>query len=250
MWRAPGIELMMAYVGFSALDCTYWPSFTNECFQRSGPLVCSLYLGVLSWLLYVLSYLGKKSLLFQGIGLFHFRASGGVSIFIIGAEDQHAVYYSVTTRQLVPMRRYVQDRDHLGLEETAVDVLKAPASIWDGWSHSDFILIPVVAKKRICVTCVDGLLFEIRALSNKSCVLVSNREYSATWLHLGNKVVSHYALHYPRNPLLYFFSRRFLIIYLIIYYLHSKSCWIRQSLWNWGQSQTRSIYYHHPGMRA
>lgn len=126
---------MMAYVGFSTLDCTYWPSFTNECYQRSGPLVCSLYLGVLSWLLYVLSYPGKKSLLFQGIGLFHFRASGGVSIFIIGAEDQHAVYYSVTTRQLVQMRKYVQDRDHLGLEETAVDVLFG-SSFNLGWMES------------------------------------------------------------------------------------------------------------------
>ena len=148
MWRAPGIELMMAYVGFSALDCTYWPSFTNECFQRSGPLVCSLYLGILSWLLHVLSYLGKKSLLFQGIGLFHFRASGGVSIFIIGAEDQHAVYYSVTTRQLVQMRILFKVVTIWALKKLQLMFCLAPASIWDGWSHSDFILIPVVAKKK------------------------------------------------------------------------------------------------------
>lgn len=67
--------------------------------------------------------------------MFHFRANESVNIFIIGADEHHAVYRSVTNRQLVHMRKYTQGHDHLGLKETAVGVLFG-SSFNLGWAES------------------------------------------------------------------------------------------------------------------
>lgn len=65
------------------------------------------------FILTFLSFLEEKAVV-QGIGLFHFRANESVNIFIIGADEHHAVYRSVTNRQLVHMRKYTpKGHDHL-----------------------------------------------------------------------------------------------------------------------------------------
>lgn len=128
-------------------DCTCWPSFINECFQRSGPLCAASTWMFLSWFLLCFVLSRKKSLSFQGIGLFYFSANGSVSIFIIGADNHHAVYNSVVTRQLVHMRKYIQGCDHLGLEEAVVKVLFG--QLQSGMDRVMWTLfwIPIVAKK-------------------------------------------------------------------------------------------------------
>ena len=99
---------------------------------------------------------------------------------------------TVTSKQLVHMRKYIQGHDHLGPEETAVEVLFG-FPLWDGWSHLGFHLNSNNGKKKdLCNLCIDGLLFdliEIRALFNKSFVFVSNQETSATSSDVGSKVI-------------------------------------------------------------
>lgn len=61
--------------------------------------------------------------------------NGSVTVFIIGADNHHAVSSAMTTKLLVHISKYIQGHDHLSLEETAVDVLFGSSFIWD-WMES------------------------------------------------------------------------------------------------------------------
>lgn len=129
----------------------------------------------------------------------------------------------------------------------------AQAPLWDGWSHLGFRLNSNNGKKKdLCNLCIDGLLFdliEIRALFNKSFVLVSNQETNATSSDVGSKLIKSYFA-FPQLPLAFFFfsSRRF----LSLFGLHpTQSILLNQSgAYEPGQSQIRSVHYHHSEMRA
>lgn len=100
-------------------------------------IVCSLYLGVLSCLLYTLCCSGKKSLVFQSLHHSISEPNGSGSIFITGADKHHAMYNSMTVNPLSSSftEKIHSSRDHLGLGETAVEVLFGSSSIL-GWMES------------------------------------------------------------------------------------------------------------------
>lgn len=66
------------------------------------------------------------------------ESNGSGSIFITGADDHHAMYNSMTVNQ-PPSSSFTEkihsSRDHLGLDETAVEVLFGSSSIL-GWMES------------------------------------------------------------------------------------------------------------------